>query len=146
MRDQQSALSENEKRMIKLETVVKQREEQVRELKLALEQQKNIREAKVFPPVDLYMKDLQTHWEDGDQWFSEPFYSHPGGYKMCLSVYANGTGQGSGTHVSVFAHIMRGEYDDELSWPYRGTVTVSLVMEDEDDYEEDLKFNSRSPA
>ena len=144
--DQQSALSENEKRVIKLERVVKQQEMQVRELKFTLERQKNIPEAKLFPPLDLYMKDLYTHWTDGDQWFSEPFYTHPGGYKMCLSVYANGTGQGYGSHVSVFAHIMRGEYDDELSWPYRGTVTVSLVMEDEDDYEEDFKFNSRSRA
>ena len=40
---------------------------------------------------------------------------------------------------------MRGENDDKLSWPYRGTVTVSLIMDDEDE-EEDLRFTSRSPA
>lgn len=147
VRDQQCTNSANDKRIVKLETVVKQQEEQIRELKLVLERQKNIPEPKVFPPVNLYMEDLFTHFYEEDQWFSEPFYSHPGGYKMCLSVYAAGTGQGSGSHISVFAHIMKGEYDDNLSWPFRGTVTVSLVMDDDDDdIEEDLKFNSRSPA
>ena len=154
VRDQHSALlqkdtllSGNEKRIVKLEAVVKQQEEQVRELKLALERlQKSTPGARVFPPVDLYLKDLQMHWFAEDQWFSEPFYSHPGGYKMCLSVYANGTGQGSGSHVSVFAHIMRGEYDDNLSWPYRGTVTVSLIIDNDEENEENLKFTSKSPA
>ena len=141
-------LSENKKRMVKLETTVKQHEEQIHELKTAIKRQKNIPEAKTFPPVDLYMKDLQLHWAVDDQWFSEPFYSHPGGYKMCLSVYAAGVGQGNGSHVSVFAHIMKGEYDDQLSWPYRGTVTVTLIMEDDDDedQEEELKFTSKCPA
>ena len=125
--------------------MVKQQEEQVRKLKLTLEHQRNDSEAKYFPPVDLYMEDLQNYWEAEDQWFSKPFYSHPGGYKMCLSVYANGTSQGFGSHVSVFAHIMRGGYDDKLTWPYRGNVQVDLVTDDED-IEEDLKFTSKSPA
>ena len=152
VRDQRSVLlqkdallSERDRRIEKLEAVVKQQGEQVREFKLTIEHLKNDSEAKCFPPVDLYMEDLNWHWSVEDQWFSEPFYSHPGGYKMCLSVYANGTGQGVGSHVSVFAHLMRGEYDDKLTWPYRGNVQVTLVT-DEEDYEEKLKFTSKSPA
>jgi TNF receptor-associated factor 4 len=34
------------------------------------------------------------------QWYSPGFYTSPGGYKMCLRVYANGSSGGEGTHVS----------------------------------------------
>ena len=46
---------------------------------------------------------------------------------MCLSVYANGHDDGKGTHVSVFARLMRGEFDDYLKWPFRGCITVAIL-------------------
>jgi TNF receptor-associated factor 4 len=51
---------------------------------------------------------------------------------MCLGVYANGNGQGEGTHVSVGAHLMKGENDDHLTWPL-WKVTVKLLNQLEDD-------------
>ena len=51
---------------------------------------------------------------------------------MCLSVIANGRGDGKGTHVSVYAHLMRGEFDDHLKWPFRGHVTVAMLNQLED--------------
>lgn len=43
--------------------------------------------------------------------YSTPFYTNPGGYKMCLLVYANGchSDESRGTHISVFACLMCGE-------------------------------------
>ena len=52
----------------------------------------------------------------GKVWHSPPFYYREG-YKMCLAVYANGVGEGAGTHVSVAVLLLRGEYDDQLKWP-----------------------------
>ena len=46
---------------------------------------------------------------------------------MCLSVYANGYDDGSNTHVGVAAHLMAGENDNSLKWPFRGAVTISLL-------------------
>ena len=46
---------------------------------------------------------------------------------MCLAVDANGSGAGNNTHVSVFAHLMAGENDDDLEWPLRGAVTISIL-------------------
>ena len=78
-------------------------------------------------PAEVTMTDFEQHKKDDDQWFSLPFYSHPKGYKMCLRVDANGHGQGKNTHTSVYIHLMKGEFDDQLKWPFRGEVTVKLL-------------------
>ena len=46
---------------------------------------------------------------------------------MCLKVYANGVSEGKGTHVSAFICLMRGDNDDNLKWPFKGTIKVSLL-------------------
>ena len=58
-------------------------------------------------------------------WQSPSFYSH--GYKMCLSANANGYGDGMNSHVSVFVHMMKGDYDDQLKWPFRGDITIQIL-------------------
>ena len=58
---------------------------------------------------------------------SQPFYSSHQGYKMCARVYLNGDGMGSGTHLSLFFVVMRGEYDGLLPWPFRAKVTLMLL-------------------
>ena len=72
------------------------------------------------------------HKSNNDHMFSPPFYSSPGGYKLCIKVYANGTGKGKGTHLSVYAYLMRGDNDDHLSWPFTGTVEVKLLNQTKD--------------
>ena len=59
--------------------------------------------------------------------YSPPFYSSPGGYKMCLRVYANGRGDGKDTHISLYVCLMSGENDDHLVWPFTGTVKIELL-------------------
>ena len=44
--------------------------------------------------------------EKSEEFFSDPFYVTPGGYKMCIRVYANGAGDDKGTHVSVYQAIL----------------------------------------
>ncbi|XP_064385185.1 TNF receptor-associated factor 4-like [Halichondria panicea] len=78
------------------------------------------------PPV-LTMTNFQQHKRDDNKWYSPPVYTHHQGYKICLSVYANGTGTGKGTHVSVFVYFMRGEFDDSLKWPFRGVISYQLL-------------------
>ena len=79
------------------------------------------------PPPTFIMTNFSHCKDSGVWWYSPPFYSHIGGYKMCLGVDANGRGHGTGTHVSVFNFLMRGEYDDDLLWPFRGEITIQLI-------------------
>ena len=68
---------------------------------------------------------------DKEEWYSNPFFAFEGGYQMCLKVFAAGYGDGEGTHVSVFLHLMKGPHDDKLEesghWPLRGTFTIELL-------------------
>ncbi len=66
-------------------------------------------------PCTVIMRDFDQKRHSTDrEWKSDPFYTKPEGYKMCLSVYANGAGEGRGTHVSAFIRLMWGEYDYNL--------------------------------
>ena len=78
----------------------------------------------------------------GEAFYSPPFYTHHGGYKMCIKVYANGVGNGEGTHVSEYATLMRGENDDNLTWPFTGDVTVELLnqLEDKEHHQDTIPY------
>jgi hypothetical protein len=82
--------------------------------------------------VDFVVTEYRQHKRDNDKWYSEPFYSHSQGYKMCLEVVANGWATGAGTDLSVFVHVMQGEFDGFLKWPFRGEVSVHLLDPNDD--------------
>ena len=54
-----------------------------------------------------------------------PFFTHQYGYKIVLHLFVNSNG-----YISFFMTIIRGEYDDRLRWPFKNTVTVTLVDQD----------------
>ena len=54
-----------------------------------------------IPPWVIKIVGFHEEMKNGEGWFSDPVYSHFGGYKMCLKVYANGVGEGKGTRVCV---------------------------------------------
>ena len=67
----------------------------------------------------LTFKHFSQHVNTGKPWFSRPFDSQ--GYRMCISAVVKS---------SVFiptAHIMRGEFDDHLRWPFRGVIEIHIV-------------------
>ena len=74
-------------------------------------------------------------------WFSPPFYSHIGGYKICLRVDANGVEDGAGTYVSVSVYLMRGEYDDDLVWPFTSDISLKLMNHRADEEHLEHTFN-----
>ena len=109
-----------------IETVSKQQ----KELKAVKEEQKIMSEAIMAGQAGrcvLNMTKFNQHKSSKQEWYSPPFYTCPGGYKMCIRVDANGNGDGADTHVSVFAYLMKGKNDDNLSWPFAGEVTITLL-------------------
>ena len=78
------------------------------------------------PPVELVMKNFRRLRDQKNTWSSSPFYSEKG-YKMLLRVYPFGNGSGWKSHISVYVHLLVGEDDDILRWPFRGEITVTLI-------------------
>ena len=89
--------------------------------------------ATVHQYTGMIMTNFAKMKRNNRKWYSPPFYTHPQGYKICLGVHANGEGKGKGTHVSLYAYLMRGEFDDHLNWPFQGHVTLSILNQLEDD-------------
>ena len=77
-----------------------------------------------LPPFYFIMGNVNHYQKHNYMFWSEPFYSHPGGYKMLVSVYPNGFGISAGTHLTLDIFLLRGEFDDKLRWPFNGEVTV----------------------
>ena len=84
-------------------------------------------------PLSFKMINYSEFKRNNMPWHSPPFYVADG-YKMCLAVYANGTGLGYGTFISVSLCLMQGEFDDELNWPIE--LPFHLIIEGicSDDY------------
>ena len=78
-------------------------------------------------PVVLKMSEFDIKRRDKVEWYSEFFYTHNKGYKMCLRVDAAGNGDGEGTQLSVYLYLMKGPHNDELTWPMRGEYEIKLL-------------------
>ena len=64
---------------------------------------------------------------------SSPFFTGPVGYKLCVSIYPNGYGDGKNTHFSVYICLLKGKYDAILPWPFTKTVTFTLIDQQENE-------------
>ena len=130
-----------------LQTIVQQQGDLIKQMRDQIKQQGDQMKQmmkqleKPFSPVDIIMDGFEKHKKSNDAWYSPPFYTHLGGYRMCLGVDANGFGRGKGTHVSVYVHLMRGEFDDLLKWPFRGEVTMQLKKTDPPHYQKIINLN-----
>ena len=101
-------------------------------------------------PVILKMSQFNKQKKKSVEWYSNSFYTHNKGYKMCLCVDAYGYGDGKGTHLSVYLYLMKGSHDDEQTWPLKGKFEIKLLNQISDSehhlksvtYEDDMKSSS----
>ena len=95
-------------------------------------------------PFRFKLMNFKTYKSESEEFYSPSFYTSRWGYKICIKVYANGNGSGKGTHVSVFACILKGENDDYLTCPFTGTITFELLnqLEDRNHYKKIARFSN----
>ena len=94
-------------------------------------------------PMEFIFNDYHEKKQVNGVWDSSPFYTHNRGYKFHLIVYPNGNATGRSTHISVYAQLVRGEYDTELEWPFEGGIRVELLnwRADKNHHSETINFN-----
>ena len=76
------------------------------------------------------------------KYFSPSFFTHPQGYKLTIHINI-------GTYtISVFAFLMKGEYDDDIEFPFKGTITFELLnqLKDENHYKKSYTFKGTENA
>ena len=98
---------------------------------------------------DFTFIEFKSKKENDVDWYSPPFYTHTHGYRMCIRVDANGSGVGEGTHISVYAYLMKGPFDNYLEWPFQGTITIQLLnqLKDVNHHTSPINFsNTTDPA
>ena len=81
-----------------------------------------------YSGVKQVAKDAKSSSRLAKCYFTRPFYTHHNGYKMQLRVYP----YGENNSISIYCHLMQGENDDHLKWPYNGTVVITLLNQLED--------------
>ena len=58
------------------------------------------------------------------RWFSRPFFTHAGGYKMCFELDLCST---QGKNLRIDSYLMQGPFDDYLTWPFTGRIAVRVL-------------------
>ncbi|XP_060620656.2 TNF receptor-associated factor 6 [Anolis sagrei] len=63
---------------------------------------------------------------------SPGFYTGKPGYKLCMRLHIQLPNvQRCANYISLFVHIMQGEYDNYLPWPFQGTIRLSVLDQSE---------------
>ena len=108
--------------------------QQIDAIKVLIHQNKLIAIAALFEsgvsvcPVIVKMSEFNKKVDNDVNWFTDSFYTHNEGYKMCVRVYPAGYDIGKGTHLSMVLCVVRGIHnDDELTWPLEGTFDIKLL-------------------
>lgn len=69
---------------------------------------------------------------------SDALYTHLNGYKMCMRINLNGVDSGLGKHIALFVHMMQGDYDSILEWPFTGRIVLSILDQSDADHRHHL--------
>ena len=106
-----------------------------------------MRKLNVRCPVTFKISELSDKEVGELKWSSDSFYTHHKGYKMTLGVDDYGDEDGNYTHLSVYLHLMKGQYDDELTWPLRERFEVKLLnqLSDSENFSSTITYGDRTP-
>ena len=88
-----------------------------------------------FLPRNFTMDDVHEHLVvSGDTWYSDAFYTSPGGYKMYISVkctYSYSRNARLCLSMTSGVFLMRGEHDEQLKWPCEASFTFQIISQTE---------------
>ena len=78
------------------------------------------------PPLTFKVANYSGLKAKGEVWSSPHFFSQPGGYKMILTIHCGGH-KDVKDHLSLFVSQCPGPKDDEMVWPFNGSVTIQIL-------------------
>jgi len=81
---------------------------------------------------DFEAKMHEAKTNDGLELVSLPFYTSSSGYKLQASLFLGGNGGGESSHISIYIKVLPGEYDSILKWPFKHTISFTLLDQNPD--------------
>ena len=78
-------------------------------------------------PIEYTIHNFSALKDQDKGWRSPPFYSHRGGYKMCIEVWPNGISNAKRSAVSILYYVMRDANTEGLRWPVTLQVNTSVM-------------------
>ena len=78
--------------------------------------------------IDNYNRKIEEEKARGGALYSDPHIIQS--FKMRLEIRLNGSGDGAGTHLSVYWRLMKGELNDCLEWPFDKIISFVLIHQD----------------
>ena len=101
-------------------------------LQLAATRIQRLEAVSVVPPITFKLGKFGVKKAKNERWTSPKFFSHAGGYRMCLSIDANGNGKSKGSHISMYVRLVKSPSDSQLTWPFRGELSIEVLNQLED--------------
>ena len=79
-------------------------------------------------------------------YYSPPFTTSPQGYRLCLTVDANGHDSGNGSHLSIFAIIMKGQHVRPPPVAFHWYIIIELLnwLEDKGHYKMTISIDTNN--
>ena len=79
-------------------------------------------------PIRVVLNNFSKLRTENGVWLSPPFHTHPRGYKMRMQVHIRPNDPGKpGFSMSVYLFLMKGEFDESLSFPLSIAVIIQLL-------------------
>jgi len=127
-------LADNAKRHLDISlSHTKRQAEYIEKLKMELERAAtSYTGVLVWKINDITAKMEEARENEGLELVSLPFYTSQCGYKLQASLFLNGNGGGEDTHMSMYIKILPGEFDSILKWPFKHTISFSLMDQNPD--------------
>ena len=102
--------------------------------KINMDSTRTVKDSKTLESILFKMTNYDIWKQISDSTFySDSFYTSPGGYKMCISIIASGRGCGMGNYISVYARPLDGPCGNDLPHTFTGAVTVQLLNQLDDE-------------
>ena len=113
--------------------------------KINIDSTRTIKDNKTLESIIFKVSNFNTWQKSTDSTFySDSFYTSPGDYKMCITVFASGRGSGKGQFVSVYAMLLDGPCGNDLPPAFTGAVTFHLLnqLDDQNHYTKSLECSN----
>ena len=81
---------------------------------------------------DVAQKMEEARGSEGLELVSLPFFTCEAGYKLQASLFLAGNGGGEDSHLSIYIKVLPGEHDSILKWPFRHTISFTLLDQNPD--------------